>query len=123
MGYNWKKNHIILELKQEPFFKKYTERNTALWREAEKEGKKIEKQNARLRNNAIFGKSMENPMNKVGIKIKTTRKQYLKWSFIPTFKGEKQFCNGAIPIEKEKCRINLNKAIILEQAFSIYLKY
>ena len=33
------------------------------------------------------------------------------WSFKPTFKREKQFCNGAIATEKEKRRINLNKPI------------
>ena len=41
----------------------------------------------------------------------TTRKQYLKWSFRQTLKREKQFRNGAIAIEKGKCRINLNKPI------------
>ena len=41
-------------------------------------------------------------MNKVDVKIVTTRKQNLKWSFKPTFKREKQFCNGAIAFEKEK---------------------
>ena len=69
-------------------------------REAEKEGSKIKKQNVKLRNNAIFGKSTETPLNKVDAKFVTTRKQYLKWSFRPTFKREKQLCNGAITIKK-----------------------
>ena len=43
-----------------------------------KEGNKIKKQNVKLRNNVIFGKSIENPMNKVDVKIVTARKQYLK---------------------------------------------
>ena len=34
-----------------------------------KEVKKIKNQNARLRNNAIFGESIGNPMNKVECKI------------------------------------------------------
>ena len=38
-------------------------------REAGKEGYKIKKQNAKLRSSAIFGKSRENPMNKIDIKI------------------------------------------------------
>ena len=50
-------------------------------------------------------------MKKFDVKIVHTRKQYLKWSFRSTFKREKQFCNGAIGKEKEKCRINLNKPI------------
>ena len=71
-------------------------------RKAEKEGNKIKKRNAKLRNNAIFGKSIENPMNKVEIKIVTTRKRCLKLSFIPSFKREKQFRNRAIAIKKRK---------------------
>ena len=43
-----------------------------------KEGYKIKKQNVKLRNNVIFGKSIENPMSKVDVKIVTARKQYLK---------------------------------------------
>ena len=71
-------------------------------RKAEKEDNKIKKRNVKLRNNAIFGKSIENPMNKVEVKIVTTRKRYLKLSFIPSFKREKQFRNGAIAIKKRK---------------------
>ena len=39
-------------------------------------------------------------MNKTALKIVTTRKQYLKWSFTPLFKREKQLRNGVIAIEK-----------------------
>ena len=73
-----KKNHRILEFKQEPLLKPCIERNTDLRKEAEQEGNKIKKQNARLRNHAIFDKSIENPMNKVAIKFVTTRKQFLR---------------------------------------------
>ena len=73
-----KKINRILEVKQEPFWKPYVERNIDLERRAEKEGNKIKKQNAKLRNNATLGKSIENSMNKVDIKLVTTRKQYLK---------------------------------------------
>ena len=48
-------------------------------------------------------------MNKVDVKAVTIRKQYLKQSFRPTFKWEKQFSKKAIEIEKEKFKINLNK--------------
>ena len=42
----------------------------------------------------------------------TKRKQYLKWSCRPTFKREKNR-NGAIAIENEKCRVNLDKPIYI----------
>ena len=44
-------------------------------KEVEKEGSKIKKQNTKLRNNALFGKSIENPVKKVDVKIINTRKQ------------------------------------------------
>ena len=34
--------------------------------------------NAKLKSNAIFGKSIENPINKIDVKVATTRKEYLK---------------------------------------------
>ena len=52
-------------------------------------------------------------MYEVDVKVLTTRKQYLKQSFIPTFKREKQFLNEAIAIKKVKCKINLNKPIYI----------
>ena len=49
-------------------------------------------------------------MNKVDLKILTTRKQYLRVvGQLDQLLKEKQFRNGAMVIEKEKCRINLNK--------------
>ena len=51
-------------------------------------------------------------MNKIDVKIVTTRKQSLKWLYRPTFKRENQFRDGGIrKIEEEKYRINLNKPI------------
>lgn len=43
----------------------------------------------------------------------TTKKQYLQCSFRPAFKGEKQFDNRAVTIEKENFRINLAKTIYI----------
>ena len=82
-------------------------------REAEKESNKIKTQNAKLQNNAIFGRSLENPVNKVDVKTVNTRKQYLKGIFRPAFKKEKHFRDGAIAIEKEKYITNLYKAIYI----------
>ena len=53
-------------------------------------------------------------MNKDDLKIVTTRKKLLKWSFRITFKRGKEFCNRVvIGIEKEKYRINLDKPIYI----------
>ena len=52
--------------------------------------RKIKKQNHKLISNAVFAKSIENPMSKVDVKVVTTREQYLKWSFRPTYKRGKK---------------------------------
>ena len=67
-------------------------------------------------------------MKKVNVKIFTTRIKYLKWSFRPAFKREREFCNEEIAMLKEKCRKILNKsnyirANILEKKFSQLLQY
>ena len=43
-------------------------------KQTEKEGNRIKTQNPELRNNAILGKSIENPMNKFNVKTVTNRK-------------------------------------------------
>ena len=68
-----KKNHRILKFKPEPFLKANIECNTDLQRQVEREDNKIKKQNAELRNNAMYGRSIENPMNKVNVDIVTTK--------------------------------------------------
>ena len=48
-------------------------------------------------------------MSKVDVKIFINKKQNLKLIFTPTFKEE--FCTGATAIQKEKCKVNVNKAV------------
>ena len=55
-------------------------------REAKKEGSNIKKLNSKLRNDTIFGESIENAINKADVKIVPTRKQHLNWSVRQTFK-------------------------------------
>ena len=78
LGLQLKKINFILEFKQEQLLKPYIKRDIDLKREAEKEGNGIKKENAKLRNSAIFGKSIECPTKKVDVKFVTTRKQFLK---------------------------------------------
>ena len=46
--------------------------------QTEKEGNKIKKHHAKLRNNSIFSNLLENPMKKIDVKIVSSRKEYLK---------------------------------------------
>ena len=53
-----------------------------------------QKENAKLRNNVIFGKSIENPMKKLDVTIVTNRINYINRSFRETVRREKQLDNG-----------------------------
>lgn len=57
---------------------------------------------------------MENRINRFDVKIVTNRKSYLKWSFTPTLRREKQPDHGWIMIEKDKREIKLNKPTHIE---------
>ena len=48
-----------MELRQEPLFKPYIERNTDFQREVEKEGNQIKKQNLNLKGNGKFKKKVK----------------------------------------------------------------
>ena len=61
-----------MEFTQKAFLKRYIKRDTDLPKEAEKESNKIKKQNAQLRNNAVFIKSIESSMNRTGVNIEIT---------------------------------------------------
>lgn len=54
------------------------ERIADMKKETDKKCNKIKKQNAKLRNNAVCSKSIENAINQVDVKVVATRKQYLK---------------------------------------------
>ena len=72
---------------------------------------KLQKHNAKLRKSAIIGKSTEKPMNWVDVRIVTSRRQYVKWSFRPTFKKGKKIVMEQY--QKRKIRIHLNKPIYI----------
>ena len=67
------------------------QRNTDLQREAAKEVNKIKKPTVKLRNNVIFGKSIENLRKKVEVENVTIRKRYLMFHLDQSLKEENNF--------------------------------
>ena len=100
-----------MEFKQ----KKHTLNVVESYKEKQK-GNKIQKQNAKLQNYAIFSKSIEYQLKKVYVKTLTTRRQYLKWSIRLNLKEKNDFgfWYWANSIEKEMCKINHDKPIYIE---------
>ena len=69
----------------------HIQRNTDLQREAAKEVNKIKKPTVKLRNNVIFGKSIENLRKKVEVENVTIRKRYLMFHLDQSLREENNF--------------------------------
>ena len=78
--------------------KRNGKKTTSKQNQKNKKVNKIKNQKPKLRNDAIFGKPIKYPMNKVDVKIVSSRKQCLNWSFIQPLK--KQFRNRMEAIKK-----------------------
>ena len=60
--------------------KLYVEFSTLKRVEAEKDGDKDEQVLYKLMRNAVFGKTMENLISWIDVKLASNKKDYLKWS-------------------------------------------
>ena len=61
-----------------------------------------------LMNNAVYGKTMRNLRNRIGVKLLTTKKT-LKWISKPSYMSHKLFNNDWVAIVKSKVTLMLNK--------------
>lgn len=96
-----------MKFKQSAFLKPYTEWNTKLPKKQEKKATKSKNKMPHYETMLKNGKKIQ--WKRFDIKIVDDRKNYSKWSYRPTFRTEKQLPNGLILIQKDKCRIELNK--------------
>ena len=66
-----------------------------------------------LMNNALYGKTMENLRNRVGVKLVNSEKDYLKCTSKPSYMSHKIFENKFVTIRKRKVPLNLNKSVYI----------
>ena len=91
MGIKITKVHKILTFEKKPFLKDYIDLNTNLRKKAKNN---LEKDLFKLMNNAIFGKSMENVLNRSNIKlINNDPEKLLKLIREPSFQNAYKISN------------------------------
>ena len=111
LGIKITKVHKILTFEEKPFLKDYIDLNTNLRKHSKND---LEKDLFKLMNNAIFGKSMENVLNRSNIKlINNDPEKLLKLISQPNFQNAYQISNKLCLVESKTIKTIFNKPIYL----------
>ena len=117
LGVKVTKVHRILTFDEKPFLKEYIDLNTELRKQSKND---LEKDLFKLMNSAIFGKSVENVLNRYNIKlINNNPEKLLKLIKQPNFQNAYQISNRLTLVESKPIKTVFNKpiykgAVILE---------
>ena len=111
LGIKVTKVHKILTFDEKPFLKNYIDLNTNLRKKAKND---LEKDLFKLMNNAIFGKSMENVLNRSNIKlINNDPEKLLKLIREPNFQHAYQISDKLCLVESTPIKTVFNKPIYI----------
>ena len=77
--------HHVLKFNQSQWLNPYVEFNKQKRIEAEKVGGKDRKRLAKLMNNTVYGKAVENLGNRINVKLVSNEKDYLKCTSKPSY--------------------------------------
>ena len=105
--------HRAIEFNQSDWMKPYIDFNTQLRTKATND---FEKDFFKLKNNLVFGKTMENIRKHRNIKLVTNKGQYLKIVMKPNFKSGVLFGENLMGCEMRKIKVIMKKPIYLGQA-------
>ena len=111
LGVKITKIHKILTFDEKPFLKDYIDLNTELRKNSKND---LEKDLFKLMNNAIFGKSMENVLNRLNIKlINNDPEKLLKLIRQPNFQNAYQISNKLCLVESTPIKTVFDKPIYI----------
>ena len=111
LGIKVDKVHKILTFDERPFLKEYIYLNTELRKNSKND---LEKDLFKLMNNAVFGKSMENVLNKSNIKlINNDPEKLLKLIKEPNFEHIHKISDKQVLVQSKPVKTKFNKPIYL----------
>ena len=110
LGLKVTKVHRVLEFRQEDWLAEYINENTRLRANAKNE---FEKDLYKLKNNAVFGKTMENVRNRIDFKLFTSEECRKKTKAISSYcyKDDFAFNDHLVGVLSAKKNIKLNKPL------------
>ena len=77
----------------------------------------FEKYFFKLRNNSVFGKTMENLRKRINVRLANNAKDYMRYISKPSFVSQKIFSKNFVDVHEIKLVLTLNKPIYV--GFSI----
>ena len=114
LGIKVDKVYKILTFDEKDFLKEYTDLNTELRKNSKYD---LELDLFKLMNNAIFGKSMENVLNKSNVKlVNSDPEKLLKLIKEPNFEHIHKICDKQVLIQSKPVKTKFNKPIYLGAA-------
>ena len=103
-----KKIHRVLKFKQKDWMEPYIGFNTQKRKEATNEA---DKNNFKLLNSAVYGKTMENIRKRIKMRVVKNAKDFLRYTSRPTWVNWKVFENNSAAIYEKKISLTLNKPV------------
>ncbi|XP_033762615.1 uncharacterized protein LOC117344073 [Pecten maximus] len=100
--------HRVIKFKQSPWLKPYIEFNTNKRKQASND---FEKDYYKLKNNAVFGKTMENLRNRVDIKLIHSEDRLCKYCAKPSFQQCRIFNEDLVGVQMLKTNLLLNRPV------------
>ena len=105
--------HRVIQFKQSAWMKGYIDFNTRLRTVAKYD---FEKDFYKLRNNSVFGKTIENIRRHRDIKLLNNKEDHLKQVMKPNFKGGVLMGADLMGCEMGKVKVKMNKPVYLGEA-------
>ena len=105
-----KKIHRGIKFTESEWLKPYIDMNTNLRTQAKNN---FEKDFFKLKNNSVFGKTMENIRNRVNVKLVNTKEQLRKLVSKPNFKSRNIFNENLVSVHMKKTSLTMNKPVYL----------
>jgi len=107
------KVHRAVQYNQSRIFKSYIDFNTE---QRSKSTNEMSRDYYKLKNNSIYGKTVENPDKRVNMRLCNSDKQYVTYTSKPTFKRTFMISDDLVLVQLEKEKIPLEQPVFIGQA-------
>ena len=119
MGLTLDKVHRIIKYKQKAWLKEYIDFNS---QQRSLSSNDFDKAFYKLKNNALFGKTMEDVRKRINYKLVTDEAKFMKLSSSPFFHDRDIITEEIVGVHMLKPKVTLNKPIFVGQAVLDYSK-